>query len=46
MCDPAFTGFERRNGVFPLTYVCLTEYDVTIENKLVAFVKTEITNTS
>ena len=27
------------------TYVCFTEYDVTIENKLVAFAKEEITNT-
>ena len=27
------------------TVVCLTEYDVTIENKLFAFHKTEITNT-
>ncbi|RKI72284.1 2,3-bisphosphoglycerate-independent phosphoglycerate mutase, partial [Clostridium sp. 1xD42-85] len=26
-------------------YVCFTEYDVTIENKQVAFVKEEITNT-
>ena len=24
------TGFERRNGVLPLTYVCFTEYDETI----------------
>ena len=27
------------------TYVCFTEYDVTIPNKLIAFHKTEITNT-
>ena len=45
MCDPEFTGFERRNGVFPLTYVCFTEYDETIPNKSVAFKKEEITNT-
>ena len=28
-----------------LTYVCFTEYDVTIPNKLVSFHKVEITNT-
>ncbi len=45
MCDPDFKGFERRNGIFPLTYVCFTDYDETIPNKLVAFKKEEITNT-
>ena len=45
MCDPEFTGFERRNGVFPLTYVCFTEYDETIPGKIIAFHKEEITNT-
>ena len=43
-CDDEFTGFDR-GGRVKTTYVCFTEYDVTIENKLVAFVKTEITNT-
>jgi len=43
-CDDEFTGFDRGERV-KTTYVCFTEYDVTIENKLVAFVKTEITNT-
>ena len=43
-CDDAFTGFDRGERV-KTTYVCFTEYDVTIENKLVAFVKEEITNT-
>ena len=43
-CDDSFTGFDRGERV-KTTYVCFTEYDVTIENKLVAFVKTEITNT-
>ena len=45
LCDPEFTGFERRNGYFPMTYVCFTEYDATIPNKIVAFHKVEITNT-
>ncbi len=43
-CDEAFNGFERGERI-KTTYVCFTEYDVTIENKLVAFHKTEITNT-
>ena len=45
LCDPEFTGFERKQGCFPLTYVCFTEYDNTIPNKIVAFHKVEITNT-
>lgn len=43
-CDDEFTGFERGERV-KTTYVCFTEYDVTIPNKQVAFVKEEITNT-
>ncbi|MEE1085906.1 MAG: 2,3-bisphosphoglycerate-independent phosphoglycerate mutase [Schaedlerella sp.] len=43
-CDDEFTGFDRGERV-KTTYVCFTEYDVTIENKQVAFVKEEITNT-
>lgn len=43
-CDEAFTGFDRGDRI-QTTFVCFTEYDVTIENKLVAFVKEEITNT-
>ena len=44
-CDKDFTGFERKNGFLPLTYVCFTDYDETIENKYVAFKKEGITNT-
>jgi 2,3-bisphosphoglycerate-independent phosphoglycerate mutase len=44
-CSDDFTGFERKNGRFPLCYVCFTEYDVTIPNKLVAFTKVELKNT-
>ncbi len=44
-CCDDFTGFERRNGRFPLTYVCFTDYDVTIPNKYIAFKKVELTNT-
>lgn len=43
-CDDEFTGFERGERI-KTTYVCFTEYDVTIPNKSVAFLKTEITNT-
>lgn len=45
MCDPDFKGFARRDGRFPLTYVCFTDYDETIPNKVVAFKKEEITST-
>ncbi len=43
-CDDNFTGFEREKKL-DLTYVCFTEYDVTIPNKLVAFHKVELHNT-
>ena len=43
-CDDAFDGFERGERI-KTTYVCFTEYDVTIPNKQVAFVKEKITNT-
>lgn len=44
-CDVDFNGFERSKGYFPVKYVCFTDYDVTIENKEVAFKKESITNT-
>ncbi len=43
-CDDAFTGFPREKRL-DLTYVCFSEYDVTIPNKEVAFHKVEIKNT-
>lgn len=43
-CDDEFDGFERGARV-KTTFVCFTDYDVTIGNKLVAFAKDEITNT-
>ena len=43
-CDDEFTGFARDKRL-NLTYVCFTEYDVTIPNKIVAFHKVSITNT-
>ena len=35
--DPEFTGFERKNGFFRLTYVCMAQYDATMPNVLVAY---------
>lgn len=43
-CDDEFEGFDRGARV-KTTFVCFTDYDVTIQNKLVAFTKDEITNT-
>ena len=43
-CVDDFDGFDRGERV-KTTYVCFTEYDVTILNKTVAFPKTEIHNT-
>lgn len=43
-CQEDFTGFERGERL-QTTFVCFTEYDVTIPNKEVAFVKEEITHT-
>ena len=37
-CDDAFTGFDRDKRL-ELVYVCFTDYDETIPNKLVAFKK-------
>lgn len=44
-CDPDFTGFERKSGMLPVTYVCFKDYDETIPNKYIAFKKESITNT-
>lgn len=35
--DDTFEDFARKNGRFPLTYVCFTQYDATMPNVLVAF---------
>ena len=43
-CADDFDGFDRGERI-KTTYVCFTEYDVTIPNKLVAFKKVSITNT-
>ena len=43
--DPEFSGFERRNGFFPLKYVCMTQYDATMPNVEVAFKPQVLVNT-
>ena len=45
LVDPEFNGFERRNGLFPLTYVCFTQYDATMPGVLVAFHPQSLVNT-
>ena len=45
LVDDAFDGFARRNGRFPLNYVCFTEYDSTIPNVDVAFLPQSLNNT-
>ncbi|MCK5731814.1 MAG: 2,3-bisphosphoglycerate-independent phosphoglycerate mutase, partial [Tenericutes bacterium] len=44
-CDVDFNDFKRSNGYFSLCYVCFTDYDVTIENKEVAYQKESLDNT-
>ena len=43
--DESFEGFERRKGFFPLTYVCMTQYDATMPNVTVAFPPEALTMT-
>ena len=43
--DDGFTGFERKNGRFPLFYVCMTQYDATMPNVHVAFKPQSLDNT-
>lgn len=43
--DPDFSGFERKKGFFPLTYVCMTQYDATMPNVQVAFKPQSLANT-
>jgi 2,3-bisphosphoglycerate-independent phosphoglycerate mutase len=43
--DPEFEGFNRPKGFFPLYYVCMTQYDKTLPNVVVAFKPVSLTNT-
>ena len=40
--DPDFDGFERKNGFFPLEFVCMTQYDETMPNVSVAYPPEEL----
>ena len=42
LVDREFDGFERKNGWFPLCYVCTTQYDATIQGVQIAFPPEEI----
>ena len=40
--DPDFDGFTRKNGFFPVHYVCMTQYDETMPNVSVAYPPEEL----
>jgi len=35
--DVEFDGFKRKNGYFPLTYICMTQYDEKIKGVYIAY---------
>lgn len=43
--DTEFSGFARRNGFFPVHFVCMAQYDATMPNVEVAFPPEELTMT-
>ncbi len=43
--DKDFDGFERKDGFFPLYYVCMTQYDAKMPNVHVAFKPESLNNT-
>jgi 2,3-bisphosphoglycerate-independent phosphoglycerate mutase len=43
--DPEFKGFERRNGFFPVHFVCMAQYDATMPNVSVAYPPEQLTMT-
>ena len=45
LVDPDFAGFEREKGFFPLTYICMTQYDATMPNVEVAYRPERLANT-
>lgn len=45
LVDGDFEGFKRRNGFFPVHYVCMTQYDAKMPNVDVAFKPEELKNT-
>ncbi len=45
LVGPGFAGFERKKGFFPLTYICMTQYDATMPNVEVAYAPQSLANT-
>ena len=45
LVDSDFAGFERKKGFFPLTYICMTQYDATMPNVEVAYAPQSLANT-
>ncbi|MCQ2538320.1 MAG: 2,3-bisphosphoglycerate-independent phosphoglycerate mutase, partial [Lachnospiraceae bacterium] len=43
--DPEFKGFERRNGFFPVNFVCMAQYDAAMPNVTVAYPPEQLTMT-
>ncbi|MCM1314778.1 MAG: 2,3-bisphosphoglycerate-independent phosphoglycerate mutase [Muribaculaceae bacterium] len=43
--DPDFTGFERKNGFFNLSFVCMAQYDASMPNVTVAYPPEQLTMT-
>jgi 2,3-bisphosphoglycerate-independent phosphoglycerate mutase len=43
--DPAFSGFRRKNGYFPVQFVCTTQYDEKMPNVTVAYPPDALENT-
>ncbi len=43
--DPEFKEFSREKGYFPVTFVCMTQYDATFENVHIAFLPDDLTGT-
>ena len=42
--DPDFSGFVRKQGYFPVDYVCTTEYDAAMPNVEVAYPRQQLSN--
>jgi 2,3-bisphosphoglycerate-independent phosphoglycerate mutase len=36
-CNEDFQGFERKEGLFPVFFVCMTQYDVKVKNAHIAY---------
>ncbi len=45
LVDPDFDSFKREKGFFPLTYICMTQYDAKMPNVQVAFQPQSLANT-